>query len=241
MMPEFVVWFLPTAVQFVLLGHATASRTLPPSLAFGVGSTVHVLPFHCSASVTTLSDADKSDPTAMQFVVLAHRTASSTSPVEPGASGLGNTVHVEPCNSATNVCDAGPKLKKLPTAKHTVADGHDTARKLADVDCNGLGVVCCDQALPSQCIATGVSPSLPCNIPTAMQLATPGQETPESASDGGAVPTFALGTIVHVFAALAGCVKAGVHVAAMTDAHATSAARARYRVLVHLSIGRVPN
>src|SRR5882757_8723074 len=72
----------PTAVQLVGVEHATALRK--SSVVPGVGSTIQVVPSHCSAKAPpALVDFAKKLPTAVQLVPPVHDTAASVLPEAP--------------------------------------------------------------------------------------------------------------------------------------------------------------
>jgi hypothetical protein len=87
----------------------------------GVVWTDQLEPFHCSASVTLAPELLVEDPTATQFVTVAHDKAVSAAVVAPlGVAGVW-AVHVVPFH-----CSAIRDPFKLPTAMHELTLGHDT-------------------------------------------------------------------------------------------------------------------
>src|SRR5215469_5698845 len=79
---SFAVPALPTAMQLDGLVQDTPLRAAPVLASFGVGTTVHLVPFQNSASglVAVVVLLVKLKPTAMQAVLLGHETESSSPP-----------------------------------------------------------------------------------------------------------------------------------------------------------------
>jgi hypothetical protein len=71
-----VTW-IPTASQVDVVAQDAPWRTLPPPGVAGPGVTVHVSPFHVSASVRDGLDGSLEEPTATQLVGLAQDTPSN--------------------------------------------------------------------------------------------------------------------------------------------------------------------
>src|ERR1700722_16113831 len=83
-------------MQNVVLGQDTPLRSLPVKpAALGVGTTVHVDPFHCSASVLS-----SFPPTAMHSVALAQLTEFRKT--DPLSAGVVTMVHAEPFHCSTS-------------------------------------------------------------------------------------------------------------------------------------------
>src|SRR5215471_6924630 len=100
---------LPTAMQLDELVQETPFRLAPLFLNTGVGSSVHAVPFHDSASGWSIRLPPGSwktwvSPTAMQLVLLVHEMDVSIAP-PPGrlGDGLGRTVQVLPFHDSARV------------------------------------------------------------------------------------------------------------------------------------------
>jgi hypothetical protein len=90
--------------------------------ALGLATTLQLVPFHCSMSVST-PVAVESYPTATQWVLLVHETAES---VLFGAGfGLETLDQADPFHDSTNVL-VRLVVPKDPTATQLVFDTHDT-------------------------------------------------------------------------------------------------------------------
>src|SRR5580693_4253685 len=83
-------------MQNVVLGQDTPVKSFPlKPVRFGLGTTVHVDPFHCSASV-----ASSFSPTAMHSLALAQLTEFRTT--DPLSAGVVTMVHAEPFHCSTS-------------------------------------------------------------------------------------------------------------------------------------------
>ena len=93
----------PTAVQASAAVQDTPSRELlvNPS-GSGVGLTVHVLPFHASASDCCPLESTYR-PTAMQAVAVAHDTELRTMVEEPDGLAVGTFDHAVPFHRCASV------------------------------------------------------------------------------------------------------------------------------------------
>jgi hypothetical protein len=154
----------PTAVQADEDEHQTLFRkaNCDPG-GFGVDLTVHVVPFHCSASVTPAPEMSVV-PTAIQAEDEAHDTEVRMGD-GPGL-GVDWMVHAVPFHRSASV----PRLES-PTAMHAVADVHDTPEKPLDCAPAGSGVDCTAQEVPFQRSASVTPvPELSVKFPTAVQL-----------------------------------------------------------------------
>jgi len=155
----------PTAVQADEDEHDTLFRKAPCDPGgFGVDFTVHVMPFHCSASVTPAKKPELSlVPTAVQADDEVHDTE-----VRMGdGPGLGADwmLHASPFHRSASV----PRLE-APTAVHTVEDAHDTPEKPLPCAPAGFGVGCTAQEEPFQRSASVTpTPELSVKLPTAVQ------------------------------------------------------------------------
>ena len=105
-------WVDPTAVQAVLEVHDTLDRK--PG-KFETCSTDHRVPFHRAASGNLVMALFVVYPTAVQAVADVHETPFRT-PLDGLRNGLGRTAHRLPFQRSTSP----------PTARHALADEHDT-------------------------------------------------------------------------------------------------------------------
>src|ERR1700685_2581103 len=109
-------------MQNVVLGQDTPLKTFPlKPVSLGLGTTVHVDPFHCSTSVLS-----SFSPTAMHSVALAQLTASRK-PV-PVREAPVPMVHDEPfhCSMSVSVCAF---TTWSPTPTQNVALAQETPSK----------------------------------------------------------------------------------------------------------------
>jgi hypothetical protein len=159
----------PTALQLVVEAHDTPSRRskLVPA-RFGLGTTVHVAPFHCSTRVVLTGDEFRL-PTATQVVLDAHDTASSA---ESAGAAEAWIDHVVPFQRSMSGSVLVLELE-LPIAVHCVGLVHDTSKRLALFEPLGLGVGTVDHIVPFQRRAKVPEPF----DPTATQLAVAGHAT----------------------------------------------------------------
>jgi hypothetical protein len=135
----------PTAVQAEEDEHDTLFRKAPcdPD-GFGVDCTVHVVPSHCSASVTPAKAPELSVvPTAVQAEDEVHDTEVRNGD-GPGL-GVDWMLHAVPSHCSASV----PRLES-PTAVHAVEDAHDTPDKPLPCAPDGFGVDCTAQEVPFQ-------------------------------------------------------------------------------------------
>jgi hypothetical protein len=112
-------------MHVVVAGHETPFRyELAPPETLGVGSILHVAPFHASARVwipETLSV-----PTAVQSAVETHEIAVKRLSVAPVGLGVGTSVQLFPFQSSATVMTPVLVLAN-PTAMHEVDVVHETA------------------------------------------------------------------------------------------------------------------
>ena len=94
----------PTALQLVLAAHDTPSRMSKFVPArFGLGTIVHVAPSQCSTRVPLgLDPVGCCPPTATQFELVAHDTASRSA-TAPAGVGAGWIDHAVPFQCSTSV------------------------------------------------------------------------------------------------------------------------------------------
>jgi hypothetical protein len=155
----------PTAVQAEEDEHETLFRKAPcdPD-GLGVDLTVHVVPSHCSASVTPAKAPDLSVlPTAVQADDEVHHTEVRMGD-GPGL-GVDWMVHAVPSHRSASA----PRLED-PTAVHAVEDVHDTPEKPLPCAPAGFGVGCTAQEVPFQRSASVTPlPELSRKVPTAVQ------------------------------------------------------------------------
>src|SRR5262252_400474 len=128
------------------LGQETEVR-LPAPPGMGVASTVHAAPSHRAASGTSaFARRMLWSPTAMQLLPLVHQTPVN-SVTDPPRSGLACTVQAAPSHVADRAT-IRPPLRKLPTAMHLLAAGHETA-----FSAPSCGMTSVAQEPPVQCSA----------------------------------------------------------------------------------------
>ena len=134
--------YSPTAVHDVEVTHETPSSALVPA-PFGLGTSVHDVPFQDSVNVPSLSD-----PTAMHDVVVADDTERSVAEL-PGPLAVSTKLQLVPSHVSEKVVPAMSE----PTATHDVVVAHDTEFRLAtDVSTGALATV---MLVPSQVPVTG--------------------------------------------------------------------------------------
>ena len=103
--------------------------TTPGPLGVGLGTTDHVLPFHCSMSVPVgfPLPAVTAPPTAQQSEPLT-QVASKRPPPSPSGNGSGTSVHVEPFQDSMSGLgnDWPPPMfsRVMPTAQHSSELAH---------------------------------------------------------------------------------------------------------------------
>ena len=106
-------------MQNVVLGQDTPLKTFPlKPVSLGLGTTVHVDPFHCSASVLS-----SFSPTAMHSVAVAQLTASRK--VDPLSAGAVTMVHAEPFHCSMSAAYASFTTWS-PTPTQNVALAQET-------------------------------------------------------------------------------------------------------------------
>jgi hypothetical protein len=155
----------PTAVHADEDEHETLFRkaNCDPD-GFGVDFTVHLVPFHCSASVTPAAPELSVVPTAVQAEDDAHDTEFRLGD-GPGL-GVDWMLHAVPFHRSASV----PRLES-PTAVHMVEEVHDTPEKKLDCAPDGFGTDCTAQEVPFQRSASATPlPELSVKLPTAVQL-----------------------------------------------------------------------
>lgn len=134
-------------------------------------------PFHVSVKVRP--GLPERTPTATQRRVVAQETAVRSLPLAPlRGLGVGRRTHLRPFHFAASVLDfEEPFTWKLPTARQTVAEGHDTLERLLYVVLGGLGVLSTVHFLPFQVSAKALFLDARIAWPTAVQCAADRQET----------------------------------------------------------------
>ena len=154
----------PTAVQAEEDEHDTLFRKAPcdPD-GFGVGLTVHVVPSHCSASVTPPAEGLAVVPTAVQAEDEVHDTEVRLGD-GPGL-GVDWMLHAVPSHRSASV----PRLEP-PTAVHAAEDVHDTPEKPLPCAPAGFGVGCTAQEVPfHRSASVSPLPELSRKVPAAVQ------------------------------------------------------------------------
>src|SRR5262249_41345593 len=112
---------LPTAQTSLLETAATPSRMLSAPPGLGLGTTLHLWPFQCSASVSRgLPEAAWKNPTAQTSVLEAALTASRLL-FPPGALGLLMAFHAVPFQCRVSVWP-GKAVVNSPTAQTSLAE-----------------------------------------------------------------------------------------------------------------------
>lgn len=144
-------------------------------LRLGVGSIVHWLPSHPSASDWMSVPAIVAVPTATQPAAGAHDTLASELCVAPSGSGGVRIVHCAPSHPSANMNSLPDESTALPTATHAVREEHEMPLSWLQEDPDGLGDVTSAQLIPFHC-STRVS--LAPDLPTAVQLDAARQSIP---------------------------------------------------------------
>jgi len=142
----------PTAAQKRVPTHETEWNSLTvPAGSFGLATTVHVVPFHISASVWV---SPFWYPTAMQKALLRQDTPLKA--VSPGVARFGvvTTDQAVPFHCSTRGAEP-EETAWSPTAMQKVALVHETRVMLAPVDPVGMTAGTTDQAVPFQCSKKG--------------------------------------------------------------------------------------
>ena len=106
-------------MQNVVLGQDTPLKTFPlKPVRLGLGTTVHVDPFHCSISVLS-----SFPPTAMHSVALAQLTDDKKT--DPLSAGAATMVHAEPFHCSMSAAYASFTTWS-PTPTQNVALAQET-------------------------------------------------------------------------------------------------------------------
>jgi hypothetical protein len=172
----------PTPMQVNAVVQDTLNSPLCGEPAgFGVGKSVHWLPFQPSARVPLgLPLLAVKKPTAMQAETVGHETPARKPP-PPEGFGVGWMLHSAPFQRSASVPVGIPELSNAaPTAMHAEADEHDTAaRKLPGAPAR-LGVGRMPQRAPFQRSASVPvgTPELSVEAPTAMHAEPAVHATP---------------------------------------------------------------
>jgi hypothetical protein len=122
----------PTAVHAVAEMHDTLNSVdVFAPVGFGVASTVHVFPFHFSATVKEALEVvfkKLEVPTAVHAVAEMHDTLISSGFVAPAGVGMGWIAQAVPFHRSATVKEAlaGKLVLEVPTAVQAVAEVHDT-------------------------------------------------------------------------------------------------------------------
>src|SRR5215472_9268627 len=165
-----------TGVALVL--PVPGSWSTPPDYGCGVLTTLQLVPFQASASVSSLPMPAKS-PTAMQLDGLVHATPRSSLADEPG-SGVLITLQPVPFQASARLNEDSPVGSvHEPTPMHAAAAGQETPPKLATPKPRGFGLVSSFHPVPFHCSARVTSKMFGVSCaPTAMHAAADAQATP---------------------------------------------------------------
>lgn len=184
----------PTAVQAEAEMHETALRPYPVLAVVGDGWMLHLVPFHCSATVpSALNELSTMPPTAVHRFAEVHETPNSELFDAPAGAGTGWLLQLVPSHLSAMTC---PPLS-FPTAVHAFGEVHEIAFKNAP-GLSDVGVGWMLQLVPCQrsvSVPTGL-PELSNAAPTATQVEGDLHETPVSALSG-APSGFGVGVIRH--------------------------------------------
>src|SRR6266571_357080 len=197
-MPLVPFWDWPTAQMSVAETAATPNRGLARVPAgLGLGTTVQLVPSHCSISVP-----EPLSPTA--HTSLLETAVTPRSPFcRPGPAGLVTMLQLVPSQCSVRVWNTPLALRKSPTAQASVAEMAATADRLP-VTTLGVGMML--QLVPSQCSASGWA--LPAALP-----ADPTAQTSLAAMLATALswlfPAEALGLATTVHGDVCACAAAG--------------------------------
>lgn len=140
----FVVKYVPTAKQLVVLTHDTPAKSVSIAPVFtGLTMSAHFIPFQWSTSVLiTVCEPDDvtNEPTAKQLVALTHVAAAKLVCDDFAGFGPGDMiVHEVPFQRS--ISQAGmPFVFARPTAKQFVADVHATPYKRLSLAPAGFGL-----------------------------------------------------------------------------------------------------
>jgi len=164
---------LPTAKQFVVVGHDTSASPVEGTL--GLVTIDHVLPFQRSISVVVADVWAENvwmEPTAKHEVLVGHETESTAGTVVVVRVGPGTIDHAAPFQCSMNGSKGKKPLEKEPTAKQFFAVAHATpANSLPPDASDGRGLGTTDHAVPFQRSTSVCSPVPRTPPPTATQLA----------------------------------------------------------------------
>jgi hypothetical protein len=153
---------LPTAIQIDV--HETPLRALLVVLEFGLETTDHAVPFHCSTRVSPTVPLPVW-PTAVQAVADVHETPAKLERM----FGVATIDQDVPFHCSTRV-DTLLDVLAPPTAVQFEAEVHETPERLYVVPVDGLGLGTTDQVVPFHCSIR--------DPPTAMQAEAEVHDTP---------------------------------------------------------------
>jgi hypothetical protein len=163
----------PTAVHDISEAHDTpANWPYVAPAGFGVRSIDHLVPFHRSASITSLLArlAKYQNPTAIQDFGDAHDTPTSWLLVAPAGFGVRSIDQLLPSHRSANVASVFARSVRNPTAVQDFLEKHDTPRRLLLVAPAGFGVRSIDQLAPfHRCARVTSVPDRLIENPTAIQ------------------------------------------------------------------------
>src|ERR1044072_3792102 len=130
----------------------TCASELPPAGSFGLGTTLHTVPFQCMVRVLfTLAAVSKYKPTA--HTSLDDTTTTSASELLPVLGlGLDTIVHSTPSQCIVRVRSCPPDVSYVPTAQASLGSIPATDVRLLS-KLPTLGVVVTSQYDPFQCSA----------------------------------------------------------------------------------------
>src|SRR5215813_680830 len=174
----------------------------------GMGWMVQLVPSQCSASVC--SPLPSAVPTAVQLFGESQETASSADRNVPAGLGVDWACHLLPSHrSASGTPSGALAVACPPTARHSRADGQETAESPVLWAPAGTGLCLSAHALPFQ----NHTSALRRPVPTAMQIPAAWHETP--AGRPCVMPAGSgIGSRVHPAAAFAAPVPATVRASA---------------------------
>src|SRR6516165_739351 len=142
---------LPTAQALVAETAATADRAARPP-GVGLGTLVHLTPFHCAIRVVMAALAPTPftvPPTAQALVA---DKAATPARMPPGAPrpGLGVCAQALPCHPSINgpLNPLGVAQVVQPTAQALLAETAATPRRVSGLGNSGLGLATCFHAVP---------------------------------------------------------------------------------------------
>ncbi len=180
----------PTALHVVVPKQSTPDR-LSASVgdSLGLGTSVHVVPFHVSASVRPGFTPSLNVPTAWQNELPTQETPERVllAPLASDPSGLETIDHAVPFHCSTSVeVELAPSLS--PTATQSAGSLQETPRSSLSVDAAGAGVSTIVHDEPFHCSTRGTVVDPLCADPTAMQSVLLGQDTAknwDAVAEGG--------------------------------------------------------